>query len=432
MVMVGTRAIGLGAAISIGVGAMVGAGIFSILGVAGSIAGNALYISFIISGVMALIIAYSYAKLSLRYPSAGGPTEFLVKGFGDGATSGGFNLLLWISYIFGLALYSRAFGSYATTFLPAGVSNLWVNFFATLIILIFTAVNFIGARAVGSAEKYIVAIKVGILLTFVVIGLFFIQPNLLAVSNWPSVSNIFFASAIVFLAYQGFSLITNAAEDMDTPQVTMPRALYLSIILVIIIYVGVSVMVLGNLPISDIISAKDYAMAQATTPFLGALGFKIVAIAALLSTASGINATLYGGANISYILAKEGHLPAIFERKVWQRSTEGLFITAGLTIMFANFLDLAAIAMVGSASILLIYVTVNVAHLKLLKETGARRAPIWAAIVLSLAFFVTLMFYEVQHSLTTVITLVIVVLLSFIIEWSYRAHTKRPMETRTA
>ncbi|MGZ4941959.1 MAG: APC family permease [Halobacteriota archaeon] len=430
--MVGTRAIGLGAAISIGIGAMVGAGIFSILGVAGSIAGNALYISFIISGITALIIAYSYAKLSLRYPSVGGPTEFLVKGFGDGTTSGGFNLLLWISYMFGLALYSRAFGSYATTFLPTGVSNLWVNVFATLIVVVFTAVNFIGARAVGSAEKYIVVIKVGILLTFVVIGLFFIQPNLLAVSNWPPVSNIFFASAIVFLAYQGFSLITNAAEDMERPEVTMPRALYLSIVLVIVIYVGVSIMVLGNLPVSDIISAKDYAMAQATTPFLGQLGFKIIAIAALLSTASGINATLYGGANISYILAKEGHLPAIFERKVWERSREGLFITAGLTILFANFLDLAAIAMVGSASILLIYLAVNVAHLKLRKDTGARRAPIWAAIVLSLAFFMTLMFYEVQHSPTTIITLISVVALSFIIDWGYRAHTRRSMETRTA
>jgi amino acid transporter len=73
---------------------MVGAGIFSIFGVAGQIAGSALWFSFIIAGVVALLIVYSYAKLAARYPSAGGPTEFLVQGFGDNVLSGGFNVLL--------------------------------------------------------------------------------------------------------------------------------------------------------------------------------------------------------------------------------------------------------------------------------------------------------------------------------------------------
>ena len=97
-----------------------------------------------------------------------------------------------------------------------------------------------------------------------------------------------------------------------------------------------------------------------------------MAFAALFSTSSAINASLYGGANVSYMLAKEGELPVFFERKVWTEGHEGLFITSGLVILFANFLQLEGIGMLASASMLIIYIAVNVSHLRLLKETGAR------------------------------------------------------------
>ena len=114
------KSMGLYAATSIGVGAMIGAGIFSIFGTAVKISGSAVYVSFIIAGIVALLNAYSYAKLAIRYQSAGGLVEFLLKGFGDGILSGGFNLMLWISYVFALALYSKGFSSYAVTFLAIG------------------------------------------------------------------------------------------------------------------------------------------------------------------------------------------------------------------------------------------------------------------------------------------------------------------------
>ena len=135
--------------------------------------------------------------------------------------------------------------------------------------------------------------------------------------RWPQVSNVFFGAGIVFVAYEGFGLITNAAEDMENPRKTLPKALYLSVLISIVIYAVVSLTVLGNLPISEIVNAEEYALAAAAKPFLGLIGFKIAAIAALFSTASAINATLYGGANVSYMMAKEGELPRIFKRKIW-------------------------------------------------------------------------------------------------------------------
>ncbi len=425
------KSIGLWGAISIGVGGMVGAGIFSILGTACQIGGNAVYISFIIAGVVALFSTYSYAKLGAKYPSAGGPVEFLVQGFGSGIISGGFNILLWIGYIVALSLYARAFAAYSMTFFPNAPAIL-LNIWATLIILVFVGVNFIGAKAVGKSELFIVTIKVGILLLFAIIGSFFIRPELLSFSRFPPVNNIFFAAAIVFLAYEGFGLITNAAEDMTNPQKTLPKALYSSVLIVIVIYVVVSLVVVGNLPLPNIIKAKDYALAEAAKPFLGLLGFKIIAIAALLSTASAINATLYGGANVSYMIAKDGELPMIFDRKIWHRGVEGLFITAGLVIVFANLLDLSKIAMLGSAVFLIVYAGVNVGHLRLHKKTGGSPILIWTAILGNLVSLSILIYYLLGHSPLTLVVLVIVMFFSFLLEWLYERFTKRKIKTRVS
>lgn len=106
------------AAMSIGIGGMIGAGIFSILGVVAQASGTAMFMSFLIGGVVALLSSYTYAKLGARYPSSGGAVELLVKGFGDGVLSGGINLYMWIGYVIALALYAQRFVGYAMTFLP--------------------------------------------------------------------------------------------------------------------------------------------------------------------------------------------------------------------------------------------------------------------------------------------------------------------------
>jgi len=423
---------GLWAAVSVGVGGMIGAGIFSVLGVAAETAGNAVCLAFIIAGGVALFSTYSYAKLGARFPSAGGPVEFLVRGFGDGVLSGGFNLLLWLGYVFALSLYARAFGSYAATFLGPGASGLWVNAFGTGVIVFFTLLNFAGARVVGKSELFIVGTKVLILLLFAGIGIFSMKRELLAASRWPGPANVLYAAAIVFLAYEGFGLVTNAAGDMRDPRKTLPRALYLSVLITAFVYVAVSLTVVGNLPIARIVQARDYALAEAARPLLGVLGFRLVAVAALFSTASAINATLYGGANASYQIARDGQLPTFFERRVWASGVEGLVITAALVVVLSNLLKLDGIAMLGSAAFLLVYGAVSAAHLRLWRETGAHRVLIWCAIAGCSAAFVILVYYEARHEPATLAILAAVVAFSFLFEWVFRVRTRRTLATRDA
>src|SRR5438445_11293587 len=243
----GSGRIGLVAAVSIGVGGMVGAGIFSILGVVAHAAGNAMWLAFAIGGVVALLSTYSYAKLGATFPSAGGAVHFLVKSFGDGVLAGGLNLFMWAGYIISLALYATAFGGYAATFVTAAASPLLVKSLAVAAVVLLTLVNAFGARLMGRWETVIVAVKLAILVVFAAVGLWFIRPGYLSPELWPESASILFGAGVLFIGYEGFGLITNAAADMRNPSKMLPRALYTSVILVIILYLAVALTVSGSL-----------------------------------------------------------------------------------------------------------------------------------------------------------------------------------------
>jgi amino acid transporter len=161
---------------------------------------------------------------------------------------------------------------------------------------------------------------VGVLVVFIAAGIFFVDPTRLAPSGWGEPQNLLFGAGVLFIGYEGFGLITNAAGEMTNPRRELPRAIYLAITNVIVIYVLVAVVVIGNLSLSALKAAEDSALAEAARPFLGQFGFTLIAIAALLSTSSAVNATLFGAANVSYQVAKDGELP-IASRVRYGRTT---------------------------------------------------------------------------------------------------------------
>jgi amino acid transporter len=407
-------------AICIGVGGMIGAGIFSILGVVAMAAGSAMWISFLIGGIIALFSTYSYAKLGARFPSAGGAVQFLVEGWGTGSISGGINLFMWIGYIISIALYAQGFAAYFMTFLTTTPTEMMTKSVAAGVVILFAALNMLGAGDVGKAEVFIVFIKVTILIFFSVLGLYFMHPSNLSPTHWSNVSHIFFGAGVLFIGYEGFGLITNAAANMHNPAKNLPRALYLSVLIVISIYLAVSVAVVGNLTSHQISVSGDYALAEAAKPFLGEMGFKLIAIAALFSTASAINATLFGAANVSYMIARDEELPATFERTEWRNATGGLLLTTVCVIVFILFFDLSGIAMMGSGAFLLIYAAVNAGHLKILAKTGANKALVVTSLILCLIMFGVLEVYTYQHSTSAIYTMIALLLGSFIVENIYR------------
>lgn len=426
----GSGRIGLVAAVSIGIGGMVGAGIFSILGVVAHAAGNAMWLAFAIGGVVALLSTYSYAKLGATFPSAGGATHFLVKSFGDGVLAGGLNLFMWAGYIISLALYATAFGGYAATFVTTAPSALLLKSLAVASVVLLTLVNAFGATLMGRWETVIVAVKVAILVLFAAVGLCFIRPGYLSPELWPETKSVLFGAGVLFIGYEGFGLITNAAADMRDPRKMLPRALYTSVILVIALYLAVSLTVTGNLSDYEIEQSKDYALAEAAKPFLGQFGFRLIAIAALFSTASAINATLFGSANVCYMIARDGELPVGLSRTEWKDATGGLLLTAALVVVVMLIFDLSGIAMMGSAAFLLIYAAVNAGHLRVRDQTGASAIIIWLSLLTCLAMFAILCVYTYQEQPRAIAALILIAAASFAAEWAYRRWTGRRITER--
>lgn len=417
--------IGLVAAVSVGVGGMVGAGIFSILGVVAQAAGNAMWISFAIGGVVALLSTYSYAKLGAAFPSAGGAVHFLVKSFGDGVLAGGINLFMLAGYIISLALYATAFGSYGATFITNNPSPLLRDSLAVGSVVALTFLNAFGAGVMGRGETFIVAVKVSILVLFAATGLLFVKAENLSPALWPDTQSILFGAGVLFIGYEGFGLVTNAAANMQNPQKLLPRALYTAVLLVIALYLVVAVTVTGNLTHAEIARASDYALAEAAKPFLGDFGFHLIAVAALFSTASAINATLFGSANVCYMIARDGELPAALTRTTWKSATGGLLLTAGLVVLVILCFDLSGIAMMGSAAFLLVYAAVNAGHLRVLHNTGANAVIVWMSLITCLVMFAVLAVYTYQQQPAALVALVVIAGASFAAEWSYRRATGR-------
>jgi len=420
--MAKSKAFGLWSAVFLGIGSMVGAGIFIVIGEAGAVAGNLVWLSFILGGIAALLSGYSLAKLALTYPSRGGIIEYLVQCYGEGVFSGSAGVLFYLSQLVAIAAVAKSFGVYASTFMHN--SNEWSNIFAVGILLVFIIINLLGASLIAKSENIIVILKVSVLSIFTIVALLYVNPELLSSKDMLPFKNVLYAVGLTFFAYQGFSVITNTVEDMQNPKKTMLRAMILAISIVAILYLLTSIAVLGNLPLDEVIKYKDYALAEAAKPIFGALGFKIMAATALVATASAINATLYATTQIGYTLAKEGSLPKVYTYNVFN-SYEGLIISGILIVPMILFFNLSQITTIAALVVLIIQGLVHVGHLLKIKQSGANIFLVLGAVI-SMFAIATLTLYHTSQKMPMIgFYILLSFLLAFSIEIGLRVISKR-------
>lgn len=416
--------IGLFGAIAIGVGGMVGGGIFAVLGEAVSLAKGATAIAFLVAGIVALLTSYSYAKLSVAYQNRGGTVVFIDNAYHHNLLSGSMNLFLWLSYLVTIALYATAFASYGLTFFKNPHDPWLKHALISFAILLPSAINLLKASFVSRSESFIVAIKIILLVVIIVFGAAHVDTARLAPGSWDSPFSIAVAGMIIFVAYEGFELIANTAEEIKDPEKNLPRALYGSVGFVIVLYILVATITVGSVSQHQLMIAKDYALAIAAEPTLGHVGFIIVSIAALLATFSAINATIYGNARLGYIIAKEGRLPEILDKEKQDIPVFGVIITALISLLIANSIDLTEIAIIGSAGFLLIFSIVNISAYKLVDDINAdKRLLLISSIVSTLALF-TLLFYTYLKTPHAISVFFLFVIFSFLFEFIYGRYMR--------
>lgn len=370
-----TGSIGVVGATAIGVGGMMGAGLYTLLGLAANSAGVWLPVSFLIGGIVAAFSVYSYSKLGMKYPDRGGAAKFLLKEFGDGLLAGGMNVFQYIGWIIAMALYATGFAEYACQLLGKSSSGWLGKAISIGIVIVVVAINIMGSKQVARAQMAIIAFELLILLSFVAVGLTKLHVPTITSSNSGNIVGILSAAGLLYVTYEGFGVVTNAAGSMVNPKKQLPQALFFSLGIVMVIYIVASVVVMMTLGVQCAVANQGHVLATAGKLVLGN----------------------------------------------W-----GLFITSLIVCIFVVIFPLSAVGEMASLAFLLVYAMVNLGHLRIAGQTGAKRWILICSVVLNLALFALLFIQTIlNHETLTWISVIALLIISFLVELAWRKKNKR-------
>ena len=355
--------------------------------------------------------------------------SFLDRGFGDNRVSG---TTSWLYYMAGLivtAMVALSFGSYARSLLlPDDASTAWVKVFAAIAVISMALVYVIGPDVVGRLQSVIVVV---LLIVFAVFIVATVERRRLRPAGGVDVSAGRATSSprsrSTFFAYLGFAVIATTAEAIPRPARNVPLATYIVLAIATVLYVLISVGVYGTLTVEEVIASGDTALAEAAEPRLGQAGFTMMAIAALLATASSVNANLFAAGNMTASLAEAGQFPPVFGGRARILGTRGMAISVAIVLVMAMFLDLSAVASVGSAVALAVFAMVGVAAIRVRSDTGSNLILLLAAVTTTLVVLVLFAIDTARNEPRTFVAMLVVglgaALLDFL--WKRRARTGR-------
>ena len=382
-----SREMGLMDATLIGVGAMIGAGIFVLTGIAAGVAGPALIITFSLNGVVALFTAFSYAELGSCYHDAGGGYLWVKEGLPkwNGFISG---WMSWFAHAVACSLYALGFGAYFELVLHEFniVMPHWgllspQKILAAFTAVIFAYVNFRGASETGKVGNFVTIAKIIILIIFIGFGLNFVLHR----PDWHTAfadfmphgwSGVFKAMGLTFIAFQGFEVISQCSEEIKNPKKNIPRAVFLSLIIVVPIYLLIAFTAIGSVipqngitPWDYLASHKETALVEVAKTFFVGGGIMLL-IGGLISTMSALNATIYSSSRVAYAMGKDRNFPTFFGKVHKKNFTPHLSIIFSLfiVVVMAVSLPIEDVASAADIMFLLLFLQVNITLIRLRKK----------------------------------------------------------------
>ncbi len=341
------------------IGGMIGGGIFSVLGVTAQLAGHLAFVCFVLAGAVALLTAHAYAALTRRAGRSGGPYAYLCEA-GHPQLAAITSWFLILGYIVALAVYAFTFGHYAAGIVHTG--DLAARFAAVAVLVAFWVINTRGAGASRITEDGVVVAKLLILGVITGIGLSSWSSQRLGPLPDKGYVGVFVGAASIFVAYEGFELLSYDYDDIDHADRTLPRALYFSVLSVIGIYVLVTLGAQMLVPDQLLVAQREVAFATVGQEALGTLGRWLATGAALLATSSAINATLYSTARLVRDLSDAHEVPARLGRTVRGLPTTAVFMLAVFGAAFAMLPGLNELLAFGSATFLAVFGLINHLH----------------------------------------------------------------------
>lgn len=413
------NSISLIGAVGLGTGVMISAGIFALLGQIAELSSKWFPLIFIVGAVVTLFSSYSYIKFSQNYPSAGGIGMYLVKAYGKRAFATLGALMMILSMVINQSLVARTFGSY-TMQLFGGSTNNWIIPVLGVGLLLFSLIiNLLKNNFIQTFTSIMSLIKILGLILFSFGGLYaarFAFSLSETTSQAPELSIVHYIAAIALavIAFKGFTTITNNGEEINKPKVNVGRAIIISIIVSLTLYMLISFAVSSALSVVEIIDAKDYALAEAAKPVFSGLGLWFTVILAIIATITAIIASVFAVSRLIAMLADMDMIPHKKFSKNIKTQQQTTLYTVGLAMILTILFDLTRIASLGAILYLSMDMMIHYGLAKKLKdEISSNRYIVWTAFTLDAIVLSAFLYIKITTDLLVVIIAVLTIILLY-------------------
>lgn len=377
--------LGLIDATMIGMGAMIGAGIFVLTGLAADIAGPAVILVFLLNGIVTGMTGLAYAELSGAIPKSGGGYAYVKDTFSD-FIAFQMGWILWFGYMIAGSLYALGFSANFIEWvhiywsgLPSGslISGImeWNVIYALFIVSALAILNIFSTAASGKAETIGTVIKVSILAVFSAFGALAIETGEYTPFIPDGIISIVPAMGLSFIAFQGYDLISTVTEEVEDPRENIPKAIFISLIATVIVYIVVVSVSVGTLGAETLGENGETAIASAAENFMPEIpilgpGSTLIWFGAVFSTLTALNAVIIASSRVAFAMGRDKLMP----RKMGHISPKygtpafGVLISIIIMILSVIFLPIQSVGNLSSFFFLIAFVLVNVSVIKLRKN----------------------------------------------------------------
>jgi len=377
----------LAATVAMGTGVMIGAGIFALTGQVAEYAGPMFPAAFLLAAIISGFSAYTYIKVTSKYPSAGGIAMILQKAYGKTMMTGASALLMAFSMIINESLVARTFGTYTLQLFDAENLGWLVPLLAVGLIVVAFLINNAGNQLIGAVSKLTAVVKILGILGFSAAALWAagwsFEPATGGVIDDTSATGFLAGVALAILAYKGFTTITNSGDEVVDPHKNVGRAIMISLGICVVVYMLVAFGVGSTLTVEEIVRAKDYSLAEAARPALGDYGVWFTVAIAIIATSSGLLASVFAVSRMLAMLTDMNIIPHRHFGMPGGIQKHTLVYTVVLAAFLAAFFDLSRIASLGAIYYLVMDIAIHWGVWRHLRDdVGARAWVLVTAIIL--------------------------------------------------
>jgi amino acid transporter len=333
------RTMGLLGATTLGVGALMGAGIYVLIGLAAGSAGPAVWLSYLVCGLLSLLSVSLFAELSRRVPMAGGGYAFAYNALGSfwGFMTG---WLLALGSIFACAMYATGFAYYFSPLLPYNLPAPVMKGIAITIIVLLTLLNCRGTKGGERVQKIFTWGNLVILLALILLAIPKADPQQLRPMFPQGFSGVGGAIAIIYVSFFGYQLIANNAEEIIAPEKTVPKAMFLAMLVSLAFYVAVAIVSVMVVP-WEALSQSKAPLVDVALRSVGRLGWLLIALGGVLASAAALNSTLLSQARQIFAMGKDRFLPGVLGRiqEIYRTPTAALWVgglATGAALLFGD------------------------------------------------------------------------------------------------